>query len=559
MKHRSISLALALLLLIPSTGRAQETEDIRLFPGNKNGKVRSKEELRTVIDSLTLVIDSLKYQIAYRDSVEAERLAMEEIAEVTSPQQDGLNYSAETTDSLLGLWYMHNQLLKDLPDFHDLEDISLFEADSVRYTSEIPDSVIIERLKRMNSFISLPFNPTVKNYIILYSEKNKAKMRRIIGLSDYYMPIFEETLSRYDLPQELKYLAIIESALNPTARSRAGAVGTWQFMYNTAKQYGLNINSYVDDRRDVEKATDAAARYLKDAYSVFGDWALAISSYNCGPGNVQKAIRRCGGKTDFWSVYPYLPRETRGYVPALVGAMYAMTYYKDYGIEPDPSPLPIVTDTFVINKNLHFQQIADLTEIPMETLREMNPQYIHDIIPGDSGPNVLKLPYTFTNAFIDCQDTLYRHRADSLLGEQIIKEMASGSSAVGSGGTIRYKVKSGDSLGKIAGRYHVSVNQLMKWNNLRSSNIRVGQVITIYGRGSAPSSTSSSSTASSSATKPAVTLGSSGECINYIVKAGDTMTSIAAKYPGVTVKDIQILNGGSTAIKVGQKLRIPKL
>ncbi|MBQ2501275.1 MAG: transglycosylase SLT domain-containing protein [Bacteroidales bacterium] len=372
----------------------------------------------------------------------------------------------DPTDSLLSVWYISTRLKSYLP-----EEIP----DSARFTSNVPDSVLVQRLEKMNSFISLPFNETVKNYMILYSEKSREKMEHILGVSNYYMPIFEEILDRYGLPLELKYMAIIESAMNPLARSRAGATGMWQFMYNTAKSYNLKITSYVDERLDIEKAADAAARYLQDAYNTFGDWALAICSYNCGSGNVNKAIQR-SGKRDFWSIYPYLPRETRGYVPAFVGAMYAMTYYKEYGLVPEPVALPHYTDTIMVNKNLHFKQINELTGIPVETLRELNPQYTHDIVPGNEGPYVLKIPYQYTNSFISVEDSVYTHKADSLLSAKVLTSVSSG----GDGGSIRYLIKNGDTLGSIARRYHVTVSNLKRWNNLKSDSIRAGRYLTIY-------------------------------------------------------------------------------
>lgn len=465
------------------------------------------------------------------------------------------NYTAEKTDSLLTLWYLANPVNRSEYElFDNLEDIGEFNSDSVRFTTHVPDSVLVERLKKMNSFITLPFNPIVKNYMILYSEKNPAKMARILSLSDYYFPIFEEILSKYDMPVELKYMSIIESALNPVARSRVGARGLWQFMYKTGRQYGLRINSFVDERLDVEKASDAAARYMKDAYNVFGDWALAISSYNCGPGNVYKAIRRSGGRRDFWSIYPYLPRETRGYVPAFVGAMYAMTYAREYGLTPAPAMMPAHTDTFVIRRNLHFRQVSDLVGASLDELREINPQYIHDIIPGNEAPYVLKMPVQYTNSFIDCQDSLYTHMADSLFSPQILKGISEGTAAERTGGNvIRYKVRSGDYLGRIASRYHVSVRQIMNWNHLKSNNIRVGQVLTIYQNGGPAPAPAASKPVESA--KPATPY--TGPYTTYTVRAGDSLFRISQQY-GVTVKEIMDANGCSSTIKAGQVLKIPK-
>lgn len=424
--------------------------------------------LNRTIDSLKVVIDSLK-------SVEiAEDAAILALLDAGSDNQDRRGeFNLAEHDSLMTEWYKNSKAI-DYDSVHD------YDMDSVRFSSDVSDEEMMRRLAAMNAYITLPFNETVKNYMILYSEKMKSRMGRVLGLSEYYFPIIESALARYELPQELEYMAIIESMLNPTATSRAGARGMWQFMYNTAKGYGLQIDSFIDERLDVEKAIDAAARYLRDAYSVFGDWSLAISSYNCGAGNVSKAIRRAG-KSDFWSIYDYLPRETRGYMPAFVGAMYAMTYYREYGIEPQEVGMPPQVDTFEIRKKLHFRQINEVVGIPMEDIQNLNPQYLHEIIPGSpTQACVLKLPFNWTGPFMEAdQDSLYLHRKDQLLSDEVLKASASTRSA-GSQTRTSYKVKSGDSLGKIAQRYHTSVANLKKWNNLRSDTIRIGQVLYIY-------------------------------------------------------------------------------
>jgi len=534
--------------------QAQDSAQRRLYPSQKeNRRNHGKKDQKAVIDSLTHLVEALRLELSQRDSMEHEMVEIIEEEQAQLPVDD---YTAEKTDSLLSLWYLQTPVSRqEYEKFDNLEEIGEFNSDSVRFTTNVPDSVLVERLKKMNSFITLPFNPIVKNYMILYSEKNAPKMKRILSLSDYYFPIFEEILGKYDLPMELKYMSVIESALNPVARSRAGARGLWQFMYKTGRQYGLKINSFVDERLEVEKAADAAARYLADAYNVFGDWALAISSYNCGPGNVYKAIRRSGGRRDFWSIYPYLPRETRGYVPAFVGAMYAMTYYREYGLVPAPTTMPAHTDTFVIRRNLHFRQISDLTGASLDELRELNAQYIHDIIPGNEGPHVLKLPVQYTNSFIDCQDSLYTHMADSLFSPQILKNIAEGTAPERSGGdVIRYKVRSGDYLGRIASRYHVSVRQLMNWNHLKNNNIRAGQILTIYTNGGPAPAPSKASSASAAPSKPAAPY--TGPYTTYTVKAGDSLFKISQQY-GVTVKQIMDVNGCSSAIKAGQVLKIP--
>ena len=346
----------------------------------------------------------------------------------------------------------------------------------MRFTTDVPDSVLVKRLEAMNSFITLPFNQTVKRYMVLYSEKMPANMRSILGKSEYYFPIFEETFARYELPLELEYMSIIESNLNPTARSKAGAMGIWQFMYGTAKGYGLRINSFVDERLDVVKATDAAARYLRDAYRVFGDWNLAICAYNCGTVNVQKAIKRAGSR-QFWDIYDYLPHETRGYVPAFVGAMYAMRYSREYGLEAAEVNLPAECDTFQIKRNLHFRQVAETAGVPIEEIKALNPQYLHDIVPGSEGTFVLKLPLKHSDAFLDVPlDTMCNHRSNELLNAQVLKNISESGREV----RVAYKVKSGDILGRIAQNNGVSVAQLKKWNHLKSDTIRPGQILYIY-------------------------------------------------------------------------------
>ncbi len=341
--------------------------------------------------------------------------------------------------------------------------------------SNTPDSVFIRRLNGMNSFIPLSYNNIVRNFLVLYSERRNKSIGEVLGRCNIFMPIFEEVFSRYDLPEELKAMAIIESALIPTATSRVGAKGMWQFMYSTGKKYGLHIDSFVDERLDVYKSADAAARYLKDAYEVFGDWALAISSYNCGAGNVQKAIRR-SGKRNFWEIYNWLPRETRGYFPAFIGALYITEYYKEHGIVPVTEQAFGPIDTIKVDKMLHFTQIEKVAGIPRKTLRDLNPQYRHDIIPGKEQEYILRIPYRYTNQFIDKEDEIYAWKADSLFNPVRLKKLKDGMD----GERIVYKVKSGDVLGKIALRNHCTVAQIKRWNGLRNNNIRVGQKLIIY-------------------------------------------------------------------------------
>ena len=448
---------------------------------------KDNQSLRHELDSLKAEMEKMREELRYTDSIASEMLSLYSDSEAKNSEAiDTTEYTAEVSDSLLTLWYVQKKVSQSEEDYFDM--------DSVRFESNVPDSVYIERIKRMNSFITLPYNDIVKNHIIKYSEKMPQTIGKILGLCEYYMPQFEEIFSLYDMPEELKAMAVIESAMNPLAVSRVGAKGMWQFMYSTAKIYGLHIDSFVDERLDPIKAAHAAAQYLQDAYEIFGDWNLAIASYNCGAGNVNKAIRRSGGKRAFWDIWPYLPRETRGYVPAFVGALYTMNYYKEHGIKPVAVAMPEHVDTFQINKMLHLKQVSELTGAPLEDLKNLNPQYKHEIIPGNEREYILRIPFRYTNAFLDNEDSLYRHKADIYFNPVTIKKIKDG----GDGERIVYRVKSGDYLGRIASRHGTTVAKIKKWNNLKSNNIRVGQRLVIYKRGGGPSSSSSSSSTRSS-------------------------------------------------------------
>lgn len=559
MKMERIIAAVAAAALTASAGLAQNT-DTGTRPEktkkNRTEYLRLQNEnarLQERIDSLVLEIERYRTEFGIADSSGTEDYedSADSIAAGLTPD----DYTPEVSDSLMNIWYAHRVACSESREEYDM--------DSVKFQSNVPDEVYIERIRKMNSFISLPYNEIVKNYIILYSEKMPTKMAHILGLCDYYMPIFNEIFNKYDMPEELKAMAVIESALNPTAVSRAGAKGMWQFMYSTAKIYGLHIDSFVDERLDPVKSAEAAARYLKDSYEIFGDWNLAIASYNCGAGNVNKAIRRSGGKRAFWDIWPYLPRETRGYVPAFVGALYTMTYYKEHGIKPEPIEMPAIMDTLKINKRLHLQQVCHFTGMTLDELRNLNPQYRHDIVPGNDREYILRLPYCYTNSFIEHEDSLYTHKAEEFFNPVTIKKIKDGTD----GERVVHKVKNGEYLGKIAAKYHVSVAQLKRWNNLKNNNIRVGQKLIVYrgGKGTATSATSSAhastqsaaSSAASSQPKQATAAQSAKGSSVYIVKSGDSLYSIAKNYPGVSAQDIMDFNGIGSGIKPGMKLKIP--
>lgn len=361
------------------------------------------------------------------------------------------------------------------------------------------------RLKKLPHIIEMPFNSAVKSFIDLYTQKRRKQVEYMLGLSNYYFPLFESELDAANLPLELKYLPIIESALTPTAVSRAGAAGLWQFMISTGRAYHLEINSLVDERLDPIKSTKAAAVYLKDLFAIYGNWDLAIAAYNCGPGSVNKAIRRAGGKQDFWQIYPYLPRETRSYVPIFVAANYTMAYYSEHNLCPKTVRLPAMTDTITLHKRTHFQKISATLNIPIEELRLLNPQYKRDIIPGDIKPYSICLPLNYANQLIDKLDEVYEMEEDTAKSEpkeettvetatttskntqrtssssktSTAKRRDNAATKDSSSSYTKHMVKRGETLGGIAKKYHVTVAQIKKWNNMQGSTIVKGDELKI--------------------------------------------------------------------------------
>ena len=309
-------------------------------------------------------------------------------------------------DSLLNLYMSKTYLSED-------SDCNMRNVNPT-YTKE----EYINRLSRLPTVMEMVYNEVVQKFIDRYSGRLRHSISYMLGASNFYIPIFEEALEVYQLPLELKYLPIIESALNPKAVSRVGATGLWQFMIGTGKQYGLQVNSHVDERRDPVKSSYAAARYLRDLYKVFGDWNLVIAAYNCGPENINKAIHRAKGEKDYWRIYPYLPKETRGYVPAFIAANYIMTYYSQHNICPMTTRLPAKTDTVMVSRNVHLDQVAEVVGINIDLLRSLNPMYRRDVIPGASEPLPLRLPQTEVSKFIDMEDSVYTYKVDELLSKR---------------------------------------------------------------------------------------------------------------------------------------------
>ncbi len=488
----------------------------------------------------------------------------------------------DAIDSLTNVWF-RTKSLQSGPEPAAAEnqaDVPVF-----------PDSVYYERLNRIPSPIQLVYNNIVRQYIDLYTLKKRQQVNYMLGLASYYFPVFEEALDRYNLPLELKYLPIIESALNPHAVSRAGATGLWQFMYTTGRMYGLKINSYVDERRDPYLATDAAARFLKDLYDLYGDWSLVLAAYNSGPGNVNKAIRRSGGKTDYWAIRKYLPRETRGYVPAFIAATYVMSYYREHNLHPVHSELfDIVVDTVHINRNISLRTIADSIGMDVEDLTFLNPALKRQEIALSNEPYALRLPAAKVPVYEAKKENLFKNTLPVRFAsheEKIPAETNENPEPTATQNSYHYSyqppdlsnktklvytVKSGDNLSYIAEWYDCKVSDLKWWNNIRGTTIRVGQKLTVYvpkdqlaryrnidnlsfeQKQAADSKTRYTGTSGSSATRSNKPV----KYMYYTIKPGDTLWDIANKYPKNTVEDIKRINNITDlkSIKPGVVIKI---
>ncbi len=381
-------------------------------------------------------------------------------------------------DSLMNLYMAKTYLDED-------EDCQMKDINPV-----FEKEVYIDRLSRIPSIIEMPYNDVVQKFIDRYSGRLRHSVSYMLGASNFYMPIFEEALEAYELPLELRYMPVIESALNPTAVSRAGATGLWQFMLPTGKRYGLNVNSLVDERRDPIKSSYAAAQYLSDLYKVFGDWTLVIAAYNCGPEQVNKAIRRSNGERDYWKIYPYLPKETRGYVPAFIAANYIMTYYCDHNICPMKTRLPAKTDTLMLSKNVHLEQIAAVFGVSIDELRALNPAYRRDVIPGATELSCLRLPQTEVGKFIDNEDSIYNYKSEELMAKrtevEVNKQAASTTSSKRSATRRKSRtraryvtIRSGQTLSELAEKHGTTVSRLKRLNGLKGTSIRAGKKLRV--------------------------------------------------------------------------------
>lgn len=518
---------------------------------------KGKEDIRRVrtiqIASVDTVADGYdKYYL----------LPDEEVNEIFSAQ----------IDSLLNSWYVQNAFSIDSIELTDIDTLGL-----------LPDSVYIERLQSIQSYVDLSYNQTVKNFIALYTVKKRKLVEVMLGLSNYYFPIFEEVFDKYNLPMELKYLSIIESALNPAIRSRAGAVGLWQFMYGTGRMYKLEVGTFIDERCDPVKSTEAAAKYLSDLYKIYQNWHLVIAAYNYGPGNINKAVRRSGGTRDYWKIYYNLPRETREYVPAFIAATYVMEHYQKHNLQPIYPDFPIIADTMMVKDYLHFKQVSDVLNVPVEQLRSLNPQYRRDIIPATKDkPYVLKIPIEQVTAYIDNEDSIFRYKRNeffpnnSIVNPQSKNQHHPGHQVVDikDMDKLYYTVKSGDNLGSISSWYKVGLSDLRYWNNISRNLIRVGQKLVVYKPKNVSREYATINSMSyaekqkfanndkSPVTKtPAIVAdGGDPEYIYYTVRRGDNLYDIARKYPGISNNDIMQANGLGKSARIfpGQKLKIPR-
>ncbi len=496
------------------------------------------------------------------------------------------------TEALLQNWYLQNYAILD-------------EEVEKKSTGDVSDEVYIERLSKIPSTIEMPYNSEVRRFIDMYIVKKRTLVEAMLGMSLYYMPIFEQALEQEGLPLELKYLPVVESALDPTAKSPVGAAGLWQFMIRTGKGLGLEVNSLVDERLDPYKSSVKAAKYLKELYNIYGDWSLAIAAYNCGPGKVNQAIRNAGGTgKDFWQIYAFLPRETRGYVPAFIAANYAMTYFKHHNISPVLAKKPILVDTVQVNRRVHFKQIAEVLNLPIEALRVLNPQYRKDVIPGNSRPYTLALPSQQIYSYLLSEDSITGYNTKKYQPRKVVEPQMEQIASDENGEytyekrtvTKTHKVRKGETLGKIAKRYGTSSSAIKRANGLKSNALKAGQRLKIkvienvkvyrkVEEDSAEMAATEDAILKAAITpdedKPkaeakeekkvakkqepkreVVEDDNEDEFDNFTgthkVKKGENLSIIANKY-GVTVTDLKQANGlKNNNLKAGQRLKVPK-
>lgn len=492
----------------------------------------AQEDSTLYIDSETISADTIVSQLAIEVDVDSIADALDKLR---TPEVDLSQY--RTRDSILKTVMPRAEI------------------------AQLPDSLFMSRLEKLNvnSPFRIEYNRHVRYQINSYLGKNHQLTARMLGLSELYFPLFEEALDREGLPLELKYLAIVESALKPTARSRAGATGLWQFMYGTAKENGLRITSYIDERKSPRASTDAACKYLKHLHGMYDDWNLALAAYNSGPGNVNKAIRRAGGKKDYWAIWSHLPRETRGYVPAFIAVNYAMNYYKEHGIHPiAPDFRYSECDTLMVMGPMNFAQISEFTGTELDIIRRLNPQYHKDYIPKSNSAYELMLPISDIGEFVMHEDEIRGYEPVKIVPAKTVKSYtsASRSNYYSTEGLVKetYTVRSGDVIGVIADRYGVGLSKLRYWNSISGSRIYPGQKLAIYRKAGHTVIVSNEMVAARNAAS--ITVDPSARY--HTIRSGDTLWDIAKLYEGVSVSEIKTWNShlNFKRLKPGQKVRV---
>ncbi len=534
-----------------------QTEPVKLLTATDIAKDPSLHLSKETADSKLLKIENDSLVIASEGNLKAvdNPVLHEVVTEQTHPQLVSLNLQDNPELAAIDAKWMELVKQSDLYDSasYNIQEVSLNDL----ILEELPTELLKERLQTLDAKtpFHITYNPDLERIIKTYLKTRKKTFSNLMAKAKYYFPLFEEKLAKYDVPLEVKYLAIVESALRPRARSRVGATGLWQFMYQTGKQYDLLVSSYVDERQDPFKSTEAACKYLTDLHSIFDDWDLALAAYNSGPGNVNKAIRRSGGNKNYWNLRAFLPRETAGYVPKFYATMYLFEYAKEHNLQAssDFSLHHFEVDSVQVKSLLTFEQIQKTTGINKELLSFLNPAYKLDIIPFITGKEYsLVLPKEYVGVFVQNEAEIYAFaKAEEAKREKPLPKYAEMNQR------IRYRVRSGDYLGKIARKYGVSVKKLKRWNKLRSNNLRIGQRLTIYPRNFV-AKTSKKKAIKSRAKKNTKKL-PKGKYVTYTVKQGDSLWSISQKFPKVSVAQIKEWNSlWSNKLNVGTKLKIYK-
>ena len=444
-----------------------------------------------------------------------------------TPIIDSISLSLKNVQKIEERWHnevYHNSL------YDTLTSVAANQTYEAIYYPELPTDTLKKRLAILDAKtpFNIAYNPALESVIKGYLKNRKRSTETLISRSRYYFPMFEEILDKHNLPLEIKYLAVVESALKPQAKSRVGATGLWQFMFSTGRQYGLEVSSYIDERCDPLQSTNAAAKYLGSLYKMFGDWDLALAAYNSGPGNVTKAIRRSGGYQNYWNIRPFLPSETAGYLPAFLATLYLFEYSEAHGFQVQNKELPMIaTDTIHVKQMISLDQVAKFTDTKMELLQHLNPSYKLDIIPAlNNKTYTLRLPLNKMGDFVQNETQIYRAaQAEFEAREKPLPQFFEIDSK------IRYKVKSGDYLGKIAQKFGVKVSQIKKWNGLRTNDLKIGQRLTIYSRNPTAYTFNTSKTAINASNKS-----------TYLVKAGDSLWSISNKLTGVSIQNLKEWN-----------------